>query len=123
MMTGPTLSGLMRRHKVTIRMLAQRLAIPMTRVRRRRLQGLEEPHVVRDWVQAITGVDPGLLEEPVDLDDDACPSCGRGGNGEPCPPSCGAEPQPPRMPHRCGSCGAVAGWGGGLFRRKPQPQP
>jgi hypothetical protein len=64
-LTGPTLCSLMRRHHVTIRELAQRMALPMTRVRLRRLQGITDRHAARDWVQAVTGVDPGLLHRPV----------------------------------------------------------
>ena len=63
--TGPTLCRLMRRHHVTIRTLAQRMAIPMCRVRLRRQHGIDDRHVARDWLEAITGQDPGPLHGPV----------------------------------------------------------
>jgi hypothetical protein len=64
-LSGPDLCTLMRRHRVTIRMLAQRMDIPMTRVRYRRRHGIAEWNVMRDWAQAITGVDPGAVPHPV----------------------------------------------------------
>ena len=67
-LSGPTLCRLMRRHHVTIRLLAQRLDIPMKRVRCRRQHGIAGRHVARDWVEAITGRDPGMLHEPIYLD-------------------------------------------------------
>jgi hypothetical protein len=67
-LSGPTLCRLMRRHGVTIRLLAQRLAIPMKRVRLCRQAGIPDRHVARDWIEAITGQDPGLLHRPVCLD-------------------------------------------------------
>jgi len=66
-LSGPTLCHLMRRHHVTIRTLAQRLGVPMTRVRIRRQQGIADRHVARDWIEAITGQDPGMLHGPVGL--------------------------------------------------------
>ena len=64
-LSGRDIRTLMRRHHVTIRALAQRLDIPMTRVRYRRLHGIEEWNVLRDWVEAITGADPGAVPHPV----------------------------------------------------------
>jgi len=64
-LSGRDLRTLMRRHRVTIRLLAQRMDIPMTRVRYRRLHGIEDWPLMRDWVQAITGVDPGAVPHPV----------------------------------------------------------
>lgn len=64
-LSGHDLCMLMRRHQVTIRMLAQRLDLPMTRVRYRRLHGIEEWNVIRDWLEAMTGVDPGAVPHPV----------------------------------------------------------
>jgi hypothetical protein len=60
---GPWLCRLMRLHKLTIRDLARRLDVPLKTVRRRRATGIgiNEPHVLRDWLQAITGIDPGPL--------------------------------------------------------------
>jgi 1,2-phenylacetyl-CoA epoxidase PaaB subunit len=59
------LCRLMRRHQVTIRALAQRMDIPMTRVRYRRQHGIAEWHILRDWLEAITGVDPGAVPHSV----------------------------------------------------------
>jgi hypothetical protein len=64
-LSGRDLCWLMRQHRVTIRMLARCLDLPMTRVRYRRRQGIEEWHILRDWVEAITGVDPGAVPHPV----------------------------------------------------------
>ena len=57
-MTGKELITMMRRHKVTIRELARRIQITQKRVRMRRDIGLDA-ETARDWIQAITGVDPG----------------------------------------------------------------
>ncbi len=64
-LSGHDMRRLMRRHQVTIRALAARLDIPMTRVRYRRLYGIDEWTIIRDWVEAITGVDPGAVPRPV----------------------------------------------------------
>jgi hypothetical protein len=45
--TGPTLCRLMRRHHVTIRLLAPRMDSPMKRVRLRRQEGIADRHVAR----------------------------------------------------------------------------
>lgn len=55
--TGPTL----RCYRVTIRLLAQRLAITMQRVRVCRQSGLDNRHVARDWLEVIAGEDPDML--------------------------------------------------------------
>ena len=64
-LSGHDLCTLMRRHRVSIRLLAQRLDLPMTRVRYRRRHGIAEWNVIRDWVEAIMGVDPGAVPHPV----------------------------------------------------------
>jgi hypothetical protein len=64
---GPVLCALMRRHHVRIRTLAQRLGISMRRIRQVRQTGLTCPHAARDWVQAITGTDPGPVTQPITL--------------------------------------------------------
>jgi hypothetical protein len=66
-MTGPELIALMRRHKITIRALAQRMDIPLARVRQVRQHGLTCPLAVRDWLEAVTGTDPGPQEGPMRL--------------------------------------------------------
>jgi hypothetical protein len=57
-MTGKELITMMRRHNVTISELARRIQITQKRVRMRRETGLN-PETARDWIQAITGIDPG----------------------------------------------------------------
>lgn len=55
-MTGKELIKLMRTNKVTIRELAARLDMPMTRVRFRRYNGFcNNPNAASDWRFAITG--------------------------------------------------------------------
>jgi hypothetical protein len=49
----------MRRHRVTIRELSARTDISMKRIREVRRDGLQGRDTIRDWVQAITGEDPG----------------------------------------------------------------
>lgn len=65
-MTGKQLVSLMRKNKITIRDLAHRLGITMKRIRLRRETGLADLATIRDWIQAITGTDPGpiLPEHP-----------------------------------------------------------
>jgi hypothetical protein len=68
-LTGPMIRTLMRRHHLTVRPLAKRQAIPMTRVRVRRQQGEVDPQVARwrapcrqwrafapGWVGSLQGV-------------------------------------------------------------------
>jgi hypothetical protein len=64
-LSGRDLCRLMRRHHVTIRTLAQRMDIPMTRVRYRRQHGIAEWPILRDWVEAITGADPGAIPHAI----------------------------------------------------------
>jgi hypothetical protein len=73
-LNGRDLRTLMRRHRVTIRMLAQRMDIPMTRIRLCRTHGLTDWNIIRDWVEAMTGVDPGAVPHPVHQSRPAEPS-------------------------------------------------
>jgi hypothetical protein len=66
-LSGPVLCALMRRHRVPIRTLAQRMGIQMRRIRQVRQDGLTCPHATRDWVQAVTGGDPGPVTRPITL--------------------------------------------------------
>lgn len=59
MLTGPQLCRLMRQHHTPMRTLAARMGIPLKRIRVMRQHGFSNPHVQRDWLQVITGTDPG----------------------------------------------------------------
>ena len=50
-LTGPELVSLMRKHKVTIAGLAFRLGSTQKRVRQVRETGLQDPHMIRDWIE------------------------------------------------------------------------
>jgi hypothetical protein len=58
-MTGQAIVKLMRAHGKTIRTLSAEMGITMKRVRHVRAHGTEDRYIARDWVQAITGTDPG----------------------------------------------------------------
>ena len=58
-MEGKEVQRLMRKYKVTIRDLSQRMGVTQKRIRRRREIGLEGRELIRDWVQGIIGADPG----------------------------------------------------------------
>lgn len=58
-MTGTQIKSLMRKNHITIRDLASRMQITMKRVRIVRERGITNGNVIRDWVEAITGTDPG----------------------------------------------------------------
>lgn len=75
-LTGKEIVGLMRKHGVKIRSLAYRLDTTLKRIREIRSKGLSCPLAVRDWIQAITGDDPGPIPEPVRITlEDAEPKC------------------------------------------------
>jgi hypothetical protein len=52
--TGREIVTLMRKYKVTIRELSQRMQIPMTRIRTIRKAGIQG-HAACDWFEHITG--------------------------------------------------------------------
>ncbi len=60
-LSGQELVGLIRKHKLTIESLAFRLGTSQKRVRQIRDSGLTDPLAVRDWIEAVTGDDPGPL--------------------------------------------------------------
>jgi hypothetical protein len=60
-MEGKEVQRLMRKYRVTIRELSQRMGITQKRIRLRREIGLEGRELIRDWVQGIIGADPGPL--------------------------------------------------------------
>ena len=60
---GPEVVKLMRKYKMTIEQLAFRLGTSQKRVRQARDSGLIDPYAIRDWIQAICGVDVGPIPE------------------------------------------------------------
>lgn len=80
MMSGMEVASLMRKHKVSIRELSARSGITMKRIREVRTQGIDRPSVVRDWLQIISGVDPGPIPEMCEFRSgegrDDCKLCG-----------------------------------------------
>jgi hypothetical protein len=62
-LSAKAVQHLMRKHRVTIAELSYRTGITQRRIREVRERGLENPMAVRDWIQAITGTDPGPLPE------------------------------------------------------------
>ena len=66
-MTGPQIITIMRKHHVTIAELANRTGITQKRIRQIRERGLQDPLTIRDWIQAITGKDPGPIPTPVSI--------------------------------------------------------
>jgi hypothetical protein len=61
--TGKEVTSLMRRNGKTIRGLSFAMGITQKRIREVRENGLDERNAIRDWVEAITGSDPGPLPE------------------------------------------------------------
>ena len=58
---GRAIVTLMRQTKTTIKQLSQRMGITMKRIRQVRSDGLKGRALIRDWVQGISGEDPGNL--------------------------------------------------------------
>jgi succinate dehydrogenase/fumarate reductase-like Fe-S protein len=64
-LSGKSVCKLMREHKVTIAGLKDATGITMKRIRVVREAGLTDHYAIRDWLQAITGTDPGAaLDHP-----------------------------------------------------------
>ena len=57
--TGRQIVSLIRRNRVTIRELSRRMQITQKRIRQVRETGLDHLGFARDWIEHITGVDPG----------------------------------------------------------------
>lgn len=55
------LCSMMRKNRVTMRELAGRMGITLRRIRRAREIGVFGANTARDWVEAITGRDPGPM--------------------------------------------------------------
>jgi len=62
-LSGAEIVRLMRKHKVTIEAIAFRLGTTQKRVRKIRNTKLDDPLAVWDWIQAMTGEDPGPIPE------------------------------------------------------------
>lgn len=79
-LSGKEIVGLMRKHRVSIRSLAFRLGTTLNRIREVRSEGLQCPLAIRDWLQAITGDDPGPIPKPIritlEYDQSKCEFCG-----------------------------------------------
>lgn len=79
-LTGAEIVRLMRMHKVTIEALAFRLGTTQKRVRKIRNTKFDNSLAVRDWIQAITGEDPGPIPQKVCIhsrqDEGDCCFCG-----------------------------------------------
>ena len=60
-MTGKELSSLMRKNGVTIREMKRRTGFTLKLIREYRESGIPSKSAARDWIQAITGTDPGEL--------------------------------------------------------------
>ena len=58
-LTGEDMISLMRKHRITISVLAVKVGSSQRRVRLLRHTGLIDAAVIRDWLEAITGQDPG----------------------------------------------------------------
>jgi hypothetical protein len=65
--TGEEIRRLMRRRSCALRELAARSGFTLKRIREVWAAGLESPGAARDWVQAITGSDPGARAHYHDL--------------------------------------------------------
>ena len=79
-LSGTEIVRLMQKHKVTIEALAFRLGTTQKRVRKIRNTKLADSLAVRDWIQAITGQDPGPIPEKVRIhnrqEEGECCFCG-----------------------------------------------
>ena len=79
-LSGEEIKTLMRRHKKTISGLAFTMGITQKRVREVREKGINDRNGVRDWLESLTGDDPGPLPERYRIRsrDEAfdCPQCG-----------------------------------------------
>jgi hypothetical protein len=79
-LSGDEIKSLMRRNKKTISGLAFTMGITQKRVREVRERGIEDKNGVRDWLEFITGEDPGPLPERYRIrsrnESFDCPQCG-----------------------------------------------
>ncbi|MFO0941567.1 MAG: hypothetical protein U0930_12465 [Pirellulales bacterium] len=64
-LTGKEIVRLMRKNGKTIESLSFRMGIPQKRIRQIREKGTADVLAIRDWMEAITGVDPGPIPEKI----------------------------------------------------------
>ncbi len=79
-LTGEDVRRLMRKHKKTIKQLSLLLGISCKRIREVRKSGLDDSLAVRDWLEQITGEDPGPIPASYRInrhtEEAACCYCG-----------------------------------------------
>ena len=80
MLTGEDIVRLMRKHRITMPILASQLGLSQRRVRLLKHTGLTDAAVIRDWLEAITGQDPGPVPKRCKIENEyegaECHFCG-----------------------------------------------
>ena len=80
MLTSEDIVRLMRKHRITIPILAVKVGSSQRRVRLLRHTGLTDAAVIRDWLEAITGQDPGPVPKRCKIENEyegaECHCCG-----------------------------------------------
>jgi hypothetical protein len=80
MLTSEDIVWLMRKHRMTIPILASQLGLSQRRVRLLKHTGLTDAAVIRDWLEAITGQDPGPVPKRCKIENEyegaECHCCG-----------------------------------------------
>ena len=80
MLTGEDIVRLMREHRITIPILASQVGLSQRRVRLLKHTGLTDAAVIRDWLEAITGQDPGPVPKRCKIENEyegaECHFCG-----------------------------------------------
>ena len=79
-LTGEDIVRLMRKHRITISVLAVKLGSSQRRVRLLKHTGLTDAAVIRDWLEAITGQDPDPVPKRCKIENEyegaECHFCG-----------------------------------------------
>ena len=79
-LAGEDIVRLMRKHRITISVLAVKVGSSQRRVRLLRHTGLTDAAVIRDWLEAITGQDPGPVPKRCKIENEyegaECHFCG-----------------------------------------------
>ena len=80
MLTSEDIVRLMRKHRITIPILASQVGLSQRRVRLLKHTGLTDAAVIRDWLKAITGQDPGPVPKRCKIENEyegaECHFCG-----------------------------------------------